>query len=170
MWLALPFLGYDDPQLAMSFVNAVGFLAEQERIHAAVVDPRVPAVRQWIVDHCHRMVESLGLDGLKLDFLDRFAQVWDGTEDSSQGRDVATVGAAVVKLMDELEHRLHGSWPTHANRISSALHWSRAASLRESIAGHGLPQRPCRESSTHCRYAFARWACHRPRRHGDLAS
>lgn len=111
LWLALPFLGFEDPQLP-TFRARGWLLAEQDRINAAVVDPRVPAVREWIVGHCRRLIDSLGIDGLKLDFLDRFAQVWDGSEDTSGERDTGSVSVGVARLVDALEATLHAQDPS----------------------------------------------------------
>ena len=61
--------------------------------------------------HCQRLLDDLHIDGLKLDFLDRFAEVWDGHHDNSGGRDVASVNVAVARLIDELESALHQARP-----------------------------------------------------------
>lgn len=61
---------------------------------ARVLDPRLPEVREHVVAMCVRLMRDYGLDGLKLDFLDRATLYGDG------------VGAAMHELLTELAGEL----------------------------------------------------------------
>ncbi|MFD1544282.1 glycoside hydrolase family 36 protein [Nonomuraea guangzhouensis] len=65
---------------------------------AHVLDPRIPEVREHVVRTCVRLVRDYGLDGLKIDFLDR-AMTYAGTP--SPG-DIADVGTAMRDLLAEV--------------------------------------------------------------------
>lgn len=69
-WFSVPFVGYD----AENYKRFEGkFLHKLDHIRAAVLDPRYKEVRDFLVGIYVRAVRDWGLDGLKLDFIDRFA-------------------------------------------------------------------------------------------------
>jgi len=69
-WFSVPFVGYESE----NFERFDGkFLYQLDHIRAAVLDPRYKEVRDFLVGIYVRAVRDWGLDGLKLDFIDRFA-------------------------------------------------------------------------------------------------
>ena len=48
------------------------FLYDFEKMQCSVLDPRYPEVRQFLIDTYTHAVKTWGVDGLKLDFIDRF--------------------------------------------------------------------------------------------------
>lgn len=69
LWFSVPFIGWDSE----NFKRFEGkYLYEREKARCSILDPRYPEVRQFLVDTYTHAVEAWGLDGLKLDFIDRF--------------------------------------------------------------------------------------------------
>ncbi|MFF0864386.1 glycoside hydrolase family 36 protein [Nonomuraea sp. NPDC003560] len=91
LWYALPFVGKHNA----AFERFEGkFLRYLDHMDAAVLDPRHPEVRAFLVDKLARAVEEWGADGLKIDFVDRF-----GTDEG------------VAELLSELDVRLRAAKP-----------------------------------------------------------
>ncbi|MGO4859068.1 glycoside hydrolase family 36 protein [Arthrobacter sp. 2MCAF14] len=123
LWYALPFIGWDSAVWDQFKPYA---LRNLEHMQAMVVDPRYPAVREYLVDRLVLAVEEWGMDGLKIDFVDWFAtpdapapgpeadceEVADGVE-----RLLAAIHGRITAANPEamVEHRQpyvsHGLWP-----------------------------------------------------------
>lgn len=104
LWYAIPFVGKDNP----AFARFEGkFLRYLDHMDAAVLDPRHPDVRAYLVGKLARAVEEWRMDGLKIDFVDRFATP-GGDPEPSPGADCADVDQGVLRLMAELDARLPG--------------------------------------------------------------
>ncbi|WP_265520810.1 glycoside hydrolase family 36 protein [Oerskovia flava] len=73
-----------------------------ERLQCRVLDPRLRAVREHVVDTCVHLVTHYRLDGLKIDFIDE-AMTYAGTP---APEDVGDVGVAVDLLLTALSERL----------------------------------------------------------------
>ncbi|MFI7066944.1 glycoside hydrolase family 36 protein [Kribbella sp. NPDC050124] len=70
LWLAPPLIGHHSKAWESLKDSTLGHL---EHLEASVLDPRLPEVREHIVESCVRPVRDWGVDGLKLDFLDTWA-------------------------------------------------------------------------------------------------
>ncbi|MEU8763322.1 glycoside hydrolase family 36 protein [Streptomyces sp. NPDC048659] len=106
LWYALPFIGRHNDAWDR-FKGLI--LREEPNLDAAVLDPRHPEVRAHLVDKVSRAVEDWGMDGVKLDFIDRFA-VADAPP-APPGADEATVHEGVRRLLAELDTRLRRTRP-----------------------------------------------------------
>ena len=68
MWFSVPFVGFESKNHER-FKDR--FLCDRP-IKASVLDPRFPEIRKFLVDTYCSFVEKYHIDGLKLDFIDRF--------------------------------------------------------------------------------------------------
>ena len=77
-------------------------------MRAAVLDPRFPEVRRFLVDTYARAMKEWDLDGFKLDFIDaiRFWGEDPAEKENFKGRDIKSVPIAVEKLMTEVHAAL----------------------------------------------------------------
>ena len=107
LWVALPFLGEDSPLFPMMKGKLLYF---SKGLNTWVVDPRFPEVRAGLIQRCAGLVESFGLDGVKIDFLDRFPLPSDCTDpaigEEFAGRDCKSVDEAVAVLLEGMCHAL----------------------------------------------------------------
>ncbi|MFH8712591.1 alpha-galactosidase [Streptomyces zaomyceticus] len=106
LWYALPFIGRHNDAWDR-FKGMV--LREEPHLEAAVLDPRHPEVRAHLIDKVSRAVEEWGMDGVKLDFIDRFAVA--DPPPAPDGADRATVHEGVLRLLAELDERLRRTRP-----------------------------------------------------------
>jgi alpha-galactosidase len=106
LWYALPFIGRRNKAWDR-FRDRV--LREEEGLDAAVLDPRHPEVRDHLTDRVAKSVELWGMDGVKIDFLDRFA-VADAPP-AGPGADCDEVHEGVRRLLAELDTRLRRTRP-----------------------------------------------------------
>ncbi len=91
-WVGTPFLGHR----AKARTAGLATRYEEGELDAAVLDPRDDATRRHLVERVRDLVVGSGADGLKLDFLERFATPVPG--DSSPHSAVA----ATVRLLSEI--------------------------------------------------------------------
>jgi alpha-galactosidase len=103
LWYSLPFMGE----------NAEGFEAFRgkylwywEGQGAWVLDPRYPEVRELIISTYEKALTEWNLDGFKIDFIDRFVPDEETVLTAEDGRDFASVDAAVDRLMTDVMERL----------------------------------------------------------------
>ncbi|MFF2779088.1 glycoside hydrolase family 36 protein [Streptomyces sp. NPDC058052] len=106
LWYALPFIGRHNDAWDR-FKGLI--LREEPRLDAAVLDPRHPEVRAYLTDRIARAVEEWGMDGVKLDFLDRFAVA--DPPPAPAGADHATVHEGLRRLVADLDARLRRTRP-----------------------------------------------------------
>ncbi len=99
LWYSLPFVG-ENSEAAKQFDGK--YLRYRESLGAYVLDPRYPDVRRFLIDHYVRAVRDWGWDGLKLDFIDQFVSDETTELTAANGRDHASVYAAVDTLMTEV--------------------------------------------------------------------
>jgi len=95
----VPFIG-KHAKAAERFKNQS--LRFDERLGAYVLDPRYPQVRQYLVDTYVRAAREWGIDGFKLDFIERFVADENTVLDATGGRDYASVNAAADRLMTDV--------------------------------------------------------------------
>ncbi len=69
LWFSVPFVGWKSD----NYKRFEGkYLYALEHVQTEILDPRYPEVRRFLVDTYADAVEKWNLDGLKLDFIDRF--------------------------------------------------------------------------------------------------
>ncbi|MCX5205118.1 alpha-galactosidase [Streptomyces sp. NBC_00237] len=106
LWYAVPYIGRHDD----AWDRFKGMLLREEpEVDAAVLDPRHPAVRGHLIEKISKAVEQWGVDGLKLDFIDRFA-VKDPPP-APTGADHTAVHEGVRQLLADLDARLRRTCP-----------------------------------------------------------
>jgi alpha-galactosidase len=93
LWYALPLLG-KNTRAAAAFVDHT--LGWDPGLDAYVLDPRFPDVRRHLSDIVLRGIRDFGLDGVKLDFLDTFANFPAGPR---EGIDCETVAEGCERLL-----------------------------------------------------------------------
>jgi alpha-galactosidase len=108
LWYAVPFVGRNAKAAPLLKSKSLRF---DERLGAYVLDPRYPEVRRYLADTYTRAVREWGIDGLKLDFIERFVADANTTLDASGGRDYASVNAATDRLMTDVAAALRAVKP-----------------------------------------------------------
>ena len=105
VWYSVPFIGFE----SANYGRFKGrYLREDLGMRAAVLDPRFPEVRRFLVDTYARAMKEWDLDGFKLDFIDaiRFWGEDPAEKENFKGRDIKSVPIAVEKLMTEVHAAL----------------------------------------------------------------
>lgn len=99
LWFSVPFMGWD----AKNFSEFEGkYLYSIDKARCSVLDPRYKEVRDFLVSTFANAVRDWDLDGLKLDFIDRFKS--DGK--ITPEMDFSSVEDAVETLLDEITSAL----------------------------------------------------------------
>lgn len=102
VWYSVPFVGY----LGKNYERFRGkYLCSIDHLKTSVLDPRYPDVRAFLADIYARDVEAFGLDGLKLDFIDRFRLSSQSNSDY-ENMDFRSVEEAVEQLLRDVYERL----------------------------------------------------------------
>jgi alpha-galactosidase len=99
LWYAVPFVG-KNASAAARFKDKS--LRLDDRLGAYVVDPRYPEVRQYLIDIYRNAIRDWGIDGFKLDFIERFVADDQTVLDATNGRDYASVNEATDRLMTDV--------------------------------------------------------------------
>ena len=107
VWYAVPFIGIKSGNYAR--FKGKYLLDNDPGMGAAVLDPRFPEVRKFLVDTYVQAMKDWDLDGFKLDFIDAFR--FDGGSDPAEkdgyaGRDIRSVPLAVDRLLQEIRAAL----------------------------------------------------------------
>lgn len=103
LWYAVPFIGQES-RMWKRFEHQFLYLDEHSR--AAVLDPRYPDVREYLIGVYETAVREWDLDGFKLDFIDRFRQPETENPDNAPGRDYLSVPEASNRLCSDIIARL----------------------------------------------------------------
>ena len=108
LWLAVPYIGdeskiwsrFKDMTLTVNGTSSPGKIA--------VLDPRFPEVREYLISTYERVVGEWGFDGVKLDFIDSFVLPKNdpALKDNYAGRDYRSLPDAVNRLMKDVLARL----------------------------------------------------------------
>lgn len=111
VWYSVPFMGFN----SKSYERFKGkYLYEIERHKTAVLDPRFPEVREYLIGIYEKAMREWDLDGFKLDFIDSFG-FRDGhdpaVEEDYAGRDIKCLPLAVDALLSEVMRRLRAIKP-----------------------------------------------------------
>ena len=105
IWYSVPFIG----KKSVNYGRFKGkYLYENSGLGAAVLDPRFPQVRKFLVDTYVKALRDWNIDGFKLDFIDSFA-VWGedpAAKEDYAGRDIKSLPLAVDRLMTEVKSAL----------------------------------------------------------------
>ena len=101
LWYSVPYVGYFSKNWER-FQNKL--LCKVERSSCGVLDPRYPEVRDFLIQTYANAVRGFDLDGLKLDFLDRF--FWNGGAKKAPGMDYACVQDATERLLEDISAAL----------------------------------------------------------------
>ena len=107
VWYSVPFVGLKSANYA-KFKGKYLF-DEVPGLGAAVLDPRFPEVRAFLVETYVKAVKAWDIDGLKLDFIDSFGLPATGDpaeKENYAGRDVYSVSEAIDRLMREIRAAL----------------------------------------------------------------
>jgi alpha-galactosidase len=99
LWYSVPFVGTHAKAAALFKNKSLRF---DDRLGAFVLDPRYPEVRQYLIDIYTKAVREWNLDGLKLDFIDRFVADEQTVLEASDGRDFGSVNEAANRLMTDV--------------------------------------------------------------------
>ncbi len=99
MWYSAPFFGKHSKAF-QHFKDK--FLHFSEEFQAAIVDPRYPEIRTYLINIYVKALKEWDLDGFKLDFIDHFIPYKDTELTTEDGRDYAAVGPAVGRLMTDI--------------------------------------------------------------------
>lgn len=103
LWYALPFVGIH----TRAYERFQGKLLTQlESLHAGVLDPRYPEVREYLVSTLERAMLDWGLDGFKIDFVDEFAMRGLHPPELKPGMDFLSVPEAAHHLLETAFDRL----------------------------------------------------------------
>jgi alpha-galactosidase len=99
LWYAVPFVG-KNAKVAARFKDKS--LRYDDRLGAYVLDPRHPDVRQYLIDIYRQAVQDWGIDGFKLDFIERFVADEKTVLEATDGRDFASVNEATDRMMTDI--------------------------------------------------------------------
>jgi len=108
LWFSVPFIGFK----SRAYSQFKGkYLYEIESLNAfnmsaAVLDPRYPEVREYLINLYEKAIRQWDLDGLKLDFVDQFTPTEANYKDDATGRDIDSVPLAVDRLLRDTMARL----------------------------------------------------------------
>ena len=99
LWYAVPFVG-KNAKVADRFKDKS--LRYEDRLGAYVLDPRYPEVRRYLIEIYRKAIQDWGIDGFKLDFIERFAADEKTVLDATGGRDFASVNEATDRMMTDI--------------------------------------------------------------------
>jgi len=102
LWLSVPFMG-DESKAYARFKGK--FLSGGD---TAVLDPRFPEVREYLISTWERVVGEWDFDGVKLDFIDSFSLPAKdpAVAENFRGRDYRALPEAIDRLMKDALARL----------------------------------------------------------------
>jgi alpha-galactosidase len=99
LWYAVPFVGQGAKVAGRFKGHSLRF---EERMGAYVLDPRYPDVRAYVIGIYQKALGDWGLDGFKLDFIERFAADDKTVLTAADGRDLASVNEAADRMMTDV--------------------------------------------------------------------
>ena len=107
LWYSVPFIG----DKSKNFERFKGkYLFRNDRLHASILDPRFPEVREFLIGLYRDALKNYGIDGFKLDFIDRFSiapgMVDPAVAENYAGRDIKNVPEAVDVLLTDIMREL----------------------------------------------------------------
>ena len=105
MWYSVPFVG----RKSENYARFKGkYISERPGLGTAVLDPRFPEVRKFLVDTYVKALQDWNIDGFKLDFIDsfKFNGADPAVKENYAGRDIKSLPLAVDTLMTEIKEAL----------------------------------------------------------------
>ncbi|WP_308636784.1 glycoside hydrolase family 36 protein [Paenibacillus silvisoli] len=108
LWYSVPFIGKKSRAWERFKDNMLYVI---EELGAGVIDPRYPEAREYLIGLYERAVREWDLDGLKLDFVDTFAQREEADRNGFEGMDYISVPAAADRLLTDVIRRLRAIKP-----------------------------------------------------------
>ncbi len=107
LWYSVPFVG----EWSEHWGAFKGMLLRHDKHHhAGVLDPRYPAVREYLIGTYESALKDWNLDGFKLDFIDSFGATTYAPAPTPD-MDYLTVEDAVVRLMTDVMNALRAIKP-----------------------------------------------------------
>ncbi|MBA2363286.1 MAG: alpha-galactosidase, partial [Chloroflexia bacterium] len=108
LWYSVPFVGVH----SAAYSRFQGkFLGENARLGTAILDPRFPDVREYLIGTYATAMREWDLDGFKLDFVDAFEPTPDRQGERGGGRDIDAVPEAADRLLTDVIARLRAIKP-----------------------------------------------------------
>ncbi len=110
VWFSVPFVG----EHSKAYERFKGkYLYESKGLNTAVLDPRFPEVREYLINIYENAMREWGIDGFKLDFIDtmRFDGEDPAVAENYAGRDVKCLPEAVDLLLSDTMRRLRAIKP-----------------------------------------------------------
>ena len=106
LWYSVPFIGY----FSANWERFKGMiLRREERNNTGILDPRYPQVREFLKGVYVSALKDYDLDGLKLDFIDRFQN--PDLDEIQPGMDFACVQEAADAMMIDIRKALEAVKP-----------------------------------------------------------
>jgi alpha-galactosidase len=99
LWYAVPFVGKNAKVIARFKDKSLRY---EERLGAYVLDPRYPEVRDYLISVYRKALVEWGIDGFKLDFIERFVADQNTVLEAKDGRDFASVNEATDRMMTDI--------------------------------------------------------------------
>jgi alpha-galactosidase len=99
LWYAVPFVGKNAKVAARFKDKSLRF---EDPLGAYVVDPRYPEVRAYLIEIYRKAIREWGIDGFKLDFIERFVADAGTVLEATDGRDFASVNEATDRMMTDI--------------------------------------------------------------------
>jgi len=103
MWIALPFVGGKSNAYA-TYKDKVLYHVPWAKCH--VLDPRYPEVREHLIKQCKMLMTDYNLDGLKIDFVDRFNSNDPESISIKPGMDINSIEEAADKLLVDITNMM----------------------------------------------------------------
>ena len=110
LWYAPPFAGIHSEAEKRFSDRFLTYRMKDGKRDTAILDPRFPEVRAHVADTIVKAVEEWDLDGLKLDFIDRFRLEPDTPKEDPR-RDMLSVEAAAEVLLKTIVDRARAIRP-----------------------------------------------------------
>jgi alpha-galactosidase len=99
LWYSVPFAGYHS-KIYKRFENML--LYHRKNLSCAVLDPRFPEVREYLIGVYETAMREWDLDGFKLDFIDSFRATEETPPFDAAVMDCPTVDGSVERLLEEI--------------------------------------------------------------------
>ncbi len=108
LWYSVPFVGVH----SAAYRRFQGkFLGENARLGTAILDPRFPEVREYLIGTYETAMREWDLDGFKLDFVEAFEPTPDRQGERGGGRDIDSIPEAADRLLTDVIARLRAIKP-----------------------------------------------------------
>ena len=108
LWYSVPFIGRHS-EAYQTFQGK--FLADSDHFGAAILDPRFPEAREYLIGIYERALRDWDLDGFKLDFVDSIGDTAEAAGRTGGGRDYDSVSEAADRLLTDVMVRLRAIKP-----------------------------------------------------------